>query len=187
MLSDPESGMKTTHFTFLLYRYLFSWWCSEVQNLASRRFILHFTFLASYLGVLWVLDLSLKTVHFIFLPFYLFGVVWGPESCLNMANFTLPFYLSTWDLGCSRVQIQVSRWLISPFHLNFYLHRGALRSRFGSRDGSFYFSPFYLRVLWGPDLALKTAHFTFLPFYLGYSEFLIQVSRRLILPFYIFF
>ena len=44
-------------------------------------------------------------------------------------------------------------------------------------------------MLWGPESGLKTAHFTFLPFYLftwGSSEVQNQASRRLILPFYLF-
>ena len=90
--------------------------CSEVQNLGSR----------------WLI-----------LPFYLFAfspgdLIWGPESGLEMANFT--FYLFTGGSG--------------------------LIPRIWARDGKFYHFT-RGGLTWGPESGLDMPNFTLLPFYLG--------------------
>ena len=90
------------------------------------------------------------------LPFYNFTVGW---SAVHNQASRRPFYLFTW--AWYEVQNQAPRQLILSFYLCTFLSGGGQRYR----------------------ISPKTAHFTFLPFYLGCSEFQNKATRRLVLPF----
>ena len=139
--------------------------------------------------MVWGPELGLKTAHLTFFTF-LFGG--GLRSTFRSQDGS--FYLFTWGVLSSRIMHQ--DWLIFHFYLFFrvvwvlalglktahftFLHRGDLRSTFGSQDGFFTILPIYLGMLWCPE------SFSFHLFTWGCSEVQIYGSRRLILPFYLF-
>ena len=119
--------------------------------------------------MVWGPESGSKTAHFTSLTFTIlpwgglrsriwsqdgsFNFLPGGGKVLNQVPRRL-LYLFTWEW--SEVQNQGPRRLILAFY-----------TWIRPQDGSFYYLPFYLECVWGPQLDPKTALFTCLHFYRG--------------------